>query len=445
MPVLPPRLVVASPRSGAGKSTITAGLLAAFRRRGLRVRAAKVGPDFIDPTYHALAAGHPSRNLDPWISGLDAMGPLAGRAAHGGELLLIEGVMGLFDGAADGSPTSTADVAVALDAPVVLIIDCTAMSGSIAAVVHGFRTYDARVRVGGVILNRVASPTHQKMLVDAVEARGVPILGALPRNDDLRLRERHLGLVPVVESRDEIAASLEFITDTVERNCDLAVIEQLARTAPPTPVDDPVGPRVSGRARIALAAGPAFSFTYPDNIEALEGAGATIVAFDPCVDSRLPDGCDGLVVGGGFPEVYAEQLAANRPLLDDVRHAVRNGLVVWAECAGLLWLAERLDDHEMTGLLPTAAHMTSRLTLGYRDAVTRVPSPLGPIGTRIRGHEFHYSATTPRGDALDTTGAAGRDRSGFATPHMFASYVHAHLGAAPALAEAFVRSATTER
>ena len=443
MTVLGPRLVIAAPRSGSGKTTVTTGLLAAFRRRGLRVRSAKVGPDFIDPGYHALATGHPSRNLDPWISGLSAIGPLAGRAAEGGELLIVEGVMGLFDGAADGSPTSTAEVAVALDAPVILVVDCSAMSGSVAALVHGFCTYDRRVRIGGVILNQVASPSHHDMLTAALAPLGVPIVGALPRSDSFKWRDRHLGLVPVIENRSQIAAALERLTAAIDEHCDLEAIAQLARGAPLIQVDVPKRARAVASARIALASGPAFTFTYPDNVEALVDAGATIVPFDPCIDRRLPEQCDGLVMGGGFPEVYAERLAANRDLIGDVRRSVNDGLVVWAECGGLLWLSERLDNDTMAGLLPVFGQMTQRLTLGYRSAVTRCASPLGPAGTGIRGHEFHYSTTTPAGDALEMSGGTGSGRSGFATPRIFASYLHAHLGASPELAEHFVMAAST--
>ena len=405
------------------------------------MRSAKVGPDFIDPSYHALATGCPSRNLDPWISGLENMGALAARAAHGGELLLVEGVMGLFDGAADGSPTSTAELAVAIEAPVVLVVDCSAMSGSVAALVHGFCSFDSRVRIGGVILNQVASSLHQDMLTTALTPLGVPIMGALPRSDTFRWRDRHLGLIPVVENRTEVAAALEALAAAIEQHCDLDAILRLARDVTPKPVADPKRARRVGSVRIALASGPAFSFMYPDNVEALEDAGATIVPFDPCVDRCLPDRCDGLFVGGGFPEVYADSLATNQPLIDDVRRAVRDGLSVWAECGGLLWLAERLDNHPMAALLPVVAQMTDRVTLGYRDAVTRRASPLGSAGTRIRGHEFHYSTTTPPGDALEMHGGAGVQHSGFASSHVFASYLHAHLGAAPELAEQFVRCA----
>ena len=441
--ILGPRLVIAAPRSGAGKTTVATGLLAAFRKRGVRVRSAKVGPDFIDPGYHSLATGHPSRNLDPWMSGLDSIGALAGRASAGGELLVVEGVMGLFDGAVDATPASTADVATTLDAPVVLVVDCSAMSGSVAALVHGFCTFDRRVRVGGVILNQVASATHHDMLTAALLPLGVPVLGALPRRDTFRWRDRHLGLVPVIENRKEIAGALDNVAVAIEQHCDLDAIALLARTAPPKHVDDLPHARLVGSARIALAAGPAFSFTYPDNIEALEAAGATMLPFDPCGDHCLPDRCEGLVIGGGFPEVYAESLAANRALIDDVRRAARDGLVIWAECGGLLWLAERLDQHPMVGLLPVTAAMTPRLTLGYRRAVTRSVSPLGPAGQAIRGHEFHYSTTAPQGDALDVVGASGTDRSGFATAQIFASYLHTHLGASPELAEQFITSALT--
>ena len=442
---LGPRLVIAAPRSGAGKTTVATGLLAAFRRRGVRVRSAKVGPDFIDTGYHSLATGHPSRNLDPWISGLESIDALAGRASAGGELFIVAGVMGLFDGAADETPSSTADVAAALDAPVVLVVDCSAMSGSVAALVHGFCTFDRRIRIGGLILNQVASPTHHEMLTTALLPLGVPVLGVLPRSDTFRWRDRHLGLVPVIENREEIAAALDKVAAAIEAHCDLDAIAVLARSAPSKTVGDPKAAQLVGAARIALASGPAFSFTYPDNIEALEAAGATIIPFDPCVDRSLPDRCGGLLVGGGFPEIYAEALADNRPLIDDVRRATHDDLVIWAECGGLLWLSERLDNHSMVGLLPVTAEMTTRLTLGYRQAVTRSVSPLGPAGHTIRGHEFHYSKTTPHGDALDILRTTGSTRSGFATPRIFASYLHTHLGASPELAEQFVACASRRR
>lgn len=442
---LGPRVVVGGTHSGVGKTTVATGLMAAFRARGRRVGSAKVGPDYIDPGYHALATGRPARNLDAWMSGPDNLPSLAGRASAGADLMIVEGVMGLFDGASDGTLSSTADVARLLDAPVVLVVDASAMSASVAAVVHGYASLDPQVTVAGVILNRVGSPGHEVMLREAIEPLAIPVLGALHRDDALTWRDRHLGLVPVVERPREVGLALERLAAVMERSVDLAAVEAIASGASPVAVDDPPLPaRVDGpRVRIAIAGGPAFSFGYPDNLEALDAAGAELVPFDPCADERLPDACAGLVAGGGFPEVYGEALAANRPLLDEVRSVIAAGIAVWAECGGLLWLARQLDGHPMAGVVAADAVMTDRLTLGYRSGSTRAPSSLGPAGLPLRGHEFHYSTVEPGGDALDLEGRFGAGRAGFATPRLLASYLHLHLGATPELATAFVRTAAT--
>lgn len=446
---LGPRVVVAGTHSGVGKTTVATGLMAAFAARGLAVGAAKVGPDYVDPGYHALAAGRPSRNLDAWMCGEASIAPLAARASHGCDLLVVEGVMGLFDGAAPagGAPghgpamyASTAHVARLLDAPVVLVVDAGAMSGSVAAVVHGYMTLDDRLRVAGVVLNRVGSDSHEALLRNALLPLGLPVLGVLRRDPGLTWRDRHLGLVPVVEHPTEVRRSLARLAAAVAAACDLDAIEALARSSP-TMTTGPLAaprPRPGPAVPVAVAGGPAFSFTYPDNVEILQAAGARVVPFDPLTDEALPAGVRGLVAGGGFPEVFAERLAANRPLLADVRHRCRSGLVTWAECGGLLWLCQSLDGTAMAGVLPCTARMTDRLALGYRTAVLRSASPLGPAGTTWRGHEFHYSGVDPAGDGLDITGRTGDARAGFASPTMLASYLHVHLAGQPGLAEAFV-------
>lgn len=440
MPTLAPRVVVAGTHSGVGKTTIATGLMAALRARGLRVGAAKVGPDFIDPGYHALATGRPSRNLDPWMCGPDAMPPLAARAGEGCDILVVEGVMGLFDGAADATLSSTADVAVGLDAPVVLVVDAASASTSVAAVVHGFATFDPRVRLDGVVLNRVASDGHEAMLRSAISPLGIPVVGVLHRDPEVAWRDRHLGLVPVIERPAEVAASLRGLAGLIEAHCDLDAILAVARRAPATTASPaPAAARV-GDARVAVAAGPAFSFCYPDNLEMLRAAGAELVEFDPCTDDRLPDGCTGLIAGGGFPEVYVDALSENAPLLAEVRRRVDDGLVVWAECGGLVWLGQGLDGRGLAGVVDTRAVMRDRVTLGYRQATTRVDSPLGPAGTSLRGHEFHYSTVEPPGDALDLTGRHGPSRAGFANERLLASYLHLHLGARPDIAEHVVRA-----
>lgn len=438
---LGPRVIIAGTGSGVGKTTIASGLMAAFARRGTKVAAAKVGPDFIDPGYHALATGRAGRNLDPWMSGPDAIGPLAARATRDADLLLVEGVMGMFDGAADGAPSSTAEVAVLLDAPVVLVVDASGLSHSVAAVVHGFATLDPRVRVAGVICNRVGSDRHEEMLRAALATSGVPLLGALRRDDAFAWRDRHLGLVPVVERPDAVRAALDELAGAIDRSCDLEAIARVAATARTREVGPPLQPEPVADVRVAIAGGRAFSFMYEDNLEALAAAGAELVPFDPCDDPAVPDGCRALIAGGGFPEVYASALADNGSLLRDVRRRVRDGMVVWAECGGLLWLSQRLDDRAMAGVVPTTAVMGERVTLGYRHARTTAPSPLGPRGVGLRGHEFHYSTVSPRGDALEAVAPGTIRPPAFATPRLLASYLHVHLGAAPELAAAFVRCA----
>jgi len=438
---LGPRLVIAGTHSGVGKTTVASGLMAAFARRGRQVASAKVGPDFIDPGYHALATGRPGRNLDAWMSGPAAIGPLAGRAARGADLLVVEGVMGLFDGARDGAPSSTADVAVLLDAPIVLVVDAAGLGQSIAATVHGFATLDRRVDVAGVICNRVSSPRHTEILRAGLASIGVPLLGVLGRDDAYAWRDRHLGLVPVVEHPDVVRSGLDRLARGVERDCDLDALARLAATAPARRVDDPALPTPGAPARVALAAGRAFSFVYQDNLEALTAAGAELVPFDPCEDRRLPEGCRAVVAGGGFPEVYAADLADNAALLVEVRDRIERGLVVWAECGGLLWLAQNLDERRMAGVLPTHGRMTQRLTLGYRHARTAAASPLGPAGLELRGHEFHYSTVSPPDAALVNLDPAGPPISSWARAGLLASYLHLHLGATPDLAVAFVRAA----
>jgi len=440
---LGPRIVVAGVASGVGKTTIATGLMAALRAQGMRVGNAKVGPDFIDPGYHALATGRPPRNLDSWICGEAAIPGLAGRAASGTDILVVEGVMGLFDGAADGEPeASTASIARLLDAPVLLVVDASAMSGSVAALVHGYATFDPSVRIAGVILNRVGSPGHESLLRHALEPLGVPVLGALHRDDAFTWRDRHLGLVPVVEASAETSRSIDRLADAIKTSLDLRAIVQVARSAPTRPVEGVPVPRRVGHARVAIASGPAFGFVYQDNLEALAAAGAELLPFDPRHDPHLPDGSTGLYVGGGFPEVFVAGLSDNQALQRDLRAKAEGEFVIWAECGGLLWLSRSLDGHPLTGLIPADGSMTPRLTLGYRTAELSVDCPLGAAGDQLRGHEFHYSALSPTGAALALRSPAGEATAGFASPRLFASYLHLHLGSDPARAERFVAAAS---
>jgi cobyrinic acid a,c-diamide synthase len=445
IPQLGPRIVIAGTHSGVGKTTVATGIMAALTTRGLRVSSAKVGPDFIDPSYHALATGRPPRTLDVFLSGESLVPTLAADASQGVDVLIVEGVMGLFDGSSvPGIDGSTASVSRLLEAPVILVVDASAMSGSVAAVVHGFATLDPRVRLGGVILNRVGSASHEELLREALEPLQLPVLGAIHNDDALLWRERHLGLVPVAEEPEKIKTSIGHLAERIAHALDLNAIMTLARSAPNRSLAPVPQAAEVGRCRIAVCGGPAFSFVYPENLELLRQAGAEIVLFDPVQESRLPDGCDALYAGGGFPEVYAAALASNVPLLDDVRHRLATGLVTWAECGGYLWLCESLDGVSMTGVLPGVhAEMTDRLTLGYRSATTRSETFFGPAGTHLRGHEFHHSNVSPAGDALDMSGRFGSARAGYASSRLFASYLHQHLSASPELAERFVLAAAS--
>jgi cobyrinic acid a,c-diamide synthase len=419
--------------------------MAALRQAGEDPAGAKIGPDFIDPGYHSVACQRPPRNLDAWICGPEAIAPLAARAGAGSGLLVIEGVMGLFDGAGDGSVSSTADVAQLLDAPVVLVIDASAMSNSVAAVVHGYATLEPGLSLAGVVLNRVGSEGHEILLREALEPIGIPVLGALPRDDALGWRDRHLGLIPVAEQRAQVTASLDRLARVITAHVDLQAVAAVARSAPhravgPVPLPAP-GPPI----RVGVAAGKAFTFTYQDTLDSLQAAGADIVTFDPLSDDAVPGGLDGVIIGGGFPEVYGSELAANAQFLSDLSRAANSGLPIWAECGGLLLLSSRLDGARMAGVIPATSAMTDRLTLGYREAVTSVATPVGPVGRVIRGHEFHYSQIEPAGEALVMSSRWGRKNEGWATPSLLATYLHHHPGGDPEPVAAFASACALRR
>ncbi|MGH2364434.1 MAG: cobyrinate a,c-diamide synthase, partial [Chloroflexota bacterium] len=394
-------------------------------------------------SYHRLATGRASRSLDAFLAGEALLPALAGAAASDCELLIVEGVMGLFDGSSQpGVDGSTAAVARLLEAPVVLVIDASAMSGSVAAIAHGFATLDPALRLGGVILNRVGSEGHGALLSEALAPLGIPVLGVLYSDDRLVWRERHLGLVPVAEHPDAVRASIGLLAERVATALDLPAILALARSAPVRTVAEPPRAQPAGRARVAVCAGAAFNFTYPENLELFGQAGAELAYFDPLEAPALPNGCTALYAGGGFPEVFAAALSANRPLLAELCRRAAEGLVMWAECGGFMWLAESLEGHAMAGVLPgVRIEMRQQLTLGYRDATTRAASFLGPRGSVLRGHEFHRSVAEPAGDGLELSSRFGSGRGGFVGPTLFASYLHQHLAATPELAERFVAAA----
>ncbi|MFE3886884.1 cobyrinate a,c-diamide synthase [Streptomyces lydicus] len=448
-----PRLVIAAPSSGAGKTTVATGLMAAFAEAGLVVSPHKVGPDYIDPGYHSLATGRPGRNLDAYLCGPGRIAPLFLHGAAGADLALVEGVMGLFDGASGmGELSSTAQVAKLLRAPVVLVVDASSQSRSVAALVHGFASWDPEVRLAGVILNKVGSDRHEELLREAMESSGVPVLGALRRDGRAGTPSRHLGLVPVAERRSEAVESVAELAARVREGCDLQALLALARTVPELP-DTPWDPAAELSAAegvtaarkplIAVAGGPAFTFSYAEHAELLAAAGAEVAAFDPLRDEQLPPGTQGLVIGGGFPEMYAPDLSANAPLRAAVAALAASGAPVSAECAGLLYLSRSLDGKPMCGVLPAESRMTERLTLGYREAVALHDNALAAAGTRVRGHEFHRTVLEPGAGADPAWGLTHPERrvEGFVSGGVHASYLHVHWAAEPSLAGRLVASA----
>ncbi|MFD3591256.1 cobyrinate a,c-diamide synthase [Nocardia sp. NPDC058640] len=468
-----PAVVIAAPASGSGKTTLATGLIGALRRAGHRVAPFKVGPDYIDPGYHGLAAGRPGRNLDPVLVGEDRVVPLYRHGAQGCDIAIVEGVMGLFDGRIDENRTdaiaegSTAQVAGLLGAPVVLVVDARGHSQSLAALLHGFATYDSSVRLGGVILNRVGSERHEQVLRAACDRVGLPVLGALPRMAELEVPSRHLGLIPAVEHGAAATAAVDAMTELVAAHVDLRAIVDLAGGSVQGAAWDPVAElaasaehRASGTESvrtqaefeggtsgqgplIAMAGGPAFTFGYAEHRELLVAAGARVVVFDPLSD-ELPDGTAGLVLPGGFPEEHAGQLSANERLRVAVADGAARGLPIHAECAGLLYLTRSLDGHQMAGVVDADAEFGPRLTLGYRDAVALHDSVLWRAGARVRGHEFHRTRLVRAGAETAAWGwrAMGSMTEGAVVRQVHASYLHTHPAGNPDAIDRFVAAAT---
>jgi cobyrinic acid a,c-diamide synthase len=485
-----PRLMIAAPATGQGKTTISAGLMAALSARGLAVSGHKAGPDYIDPGYHALATGRPGRNLDPHLVGEERIAPLLLHGARGAGVAVIEGVMGLHDGRIGaGGFASSAHVATLTRTPVVLVIDISRASRSAAAIALGMAAFDPAVQVAGVILNQAGSARNA---AEVERSMRLPVLGVVPRDEALSAPSRHLGLVPAAE-RDESRDAIARLGEQVARHVDIGAVLDLARSAPPLaaapwdPVQEaglpgcgasgdspsgegpsgegPSGDSQSGDSRsgdsrsgegpaggmparaqpadvlrpvVAVAGGRAFTFRYAETDELLAAAGCAVVPFDPLTDSALPAGTRGIYLGGGFPEVYADELAANRALLRDVRAAAAGGVPVIAECAGLLYLAQSVDGMPMAGVLPASAAMTGQLTLRYPEAIAVRDSIVTRAGERVTGHEFHRTQAAPPGDAAwEIDGVA----SGFATPTLHASYLHVHWAGHPQLAQRFARAA----
>ncbi|WP_354527541.1 cobyrinate a,c-diamide synthase [Nakamurella sp. UYEF19] len=464
-----PRIVIGAPASGHGKTTIAIGLMAALRNAGLVVSGHKVGPDYIDPGYHSLATGRPGRNLDPHLVGEHRLVPLllhGAAAPDQADIAVIEGVMGLFDGAIGREGfASTAHVAGLVKAPVVLVVDISSASRTNAAVVHGLATFEPGVRIAGVILNKGGSARHSREVTSALEATGIPVLGVLDRDVGVTAPSRHLGLVPAPE-RDDARAALGRLAEQVAGAIDLDEVVRIARGAvdlPSTPWDptaemaalglpavaatsEASSTAAANRPVVAVAGGRAFTFRYAEIDELLRAAGLDPVVFDPIADEALPPGTQGLYLGGGFPEVHAAGLSANAAMREALRAAINAGVPTVAECAGLLYLCESVDGSAMVGALPAHARMTPRLTLSYRSAISPADSLLAPAGFRSTGHEFHRSTVEPvAGTApawlLDGVPAGfSEDPAGTGSPTLHASYLHSHWAGYPELAARFARA-----
>lgn len=460
-----PRLVVGAASSSTGKTTVAIGLMAALRARGADVAGFKVGPDYIDPGYHALACGRPGRNLDPYLCGVDRVVPLFEHGALSparADVAVVEGVMGLFDGRLgpwpDGSEDpagfgSTAHVARLLGAPVLLVVDCSHASRTTAAVCAGMAAFDERLRIGGVILNRVMSPRVAAEVEAGCARFGLPVLGRIPTADQVRVGSRHLGLVTADEQGAAAREVVDRAGELIAAHVDLDSVLELAGTAPALTRApwDPAAElaRVGAGAVIAIAAGQAFTFRYTETAELLEAAGCTVAPFDPLHDERLPEGTAGIYLGGGFPEVHAAALAGNVALRARMSAAIGRGMPVVAECAGLLYLCRELDGLAMTGALELDAAMTPRLTMGYHEATALADSFLVRAGETVRAHEFHRTCTEPVPGSRpgQPAWAVGERREGvLAAPaggraSVHASYQHLHWAGCPQLAERFAAAA----
>ena len=446
-----PRLVIAAPGSGHGKTTIATGLMGALTATGLKVAGFKVGPDYIDPGYHTLATGRLGRNLDPFLCGEEQMSPLLLHGAHTPEfadIAIIEGVMGLFDGQIGSRGfASTAYVASLLQAPVIMVVDISHTSRTAAAILHGLNTFDPAVRLSGVIINKSGSERHAQEVAESIQAIGLEVLGILPRNAGIEIPSRHLGLVPAAE-REEAADAVRQLSRRISDHVSLSSIISVAQSAPrleaePWSAINEVQPPSEERPVVAIAAGRAFTFRYAETDELLRAAGCEPVVFDPSSDEQLPAGTAGLYLGGGFPEMYAVELAANEALRSEIRAAIDAGTPTVAECAGLLYLCRSVDGLAMIGALGADAIMTDRLTLRYRNMTADHDQLLAQTGATVTGHEFHRTTVEPHHGAPAAWSVDG-EPAGFSTDpartgrkSVHASYLHVHWAGYPDLAQRF--------
>lgn len=446
-----PRVVVAAPTSGQGKTTVAAAVMRLLHERGLDVAPFKAGPDYIDPTHHTAAAGRASRNLDGWLLPHDTLRALFHRATTGrnrADVAVIEGMMGLFDGHGGATDAgSTAEVARLLGAPVVAVLDASAVARTAAALVHGLHTFDPALPLAGVVLNRVAGDAHFRMLREAIEPVGVPVLGWLPDDPALAVPERHLGLVLAGER----TVDAERLAAAAAATLDLDRLLEVARSAPPLALpDDALATGPGGaRAVLAVARDEAFAFHYEDNLDLLRGFGAEVRYFSPLHDEGLPPDTGAVYLGGGYPELHAERLFVNLPVRRAIREFAEAGGPVYAECGGLMYLSRALVDsgntrHRMVGVVAAESRLRDRVTLGYREVEALIDSPIARAGQTLRGHEFHFSVLDRPLAPAAYRRAGGEETEGVVTGprgNVLASYIHVHFATDPRLAERFVDAA----
>ncbi|TBL78281.1 cobyrinate a,c-diamide synthase [Paenibacillus thalictri] len=449
-----PRLVVAGTGSGAGKTTVTLGIMAALRRRGLQVQGFKCGPDYIDPTYHTAVTGRVSRNLDTWMTAHDTMRDIFLRGSRAADISVIEGVMGLYDGKDPLSNTgSTAEIAALLQSPVLLVVNAQSMARSAAAVVLGFQKLDPNLNIAGVIVNKCGSAGHYKIVKAAIEQEcGLPVLGWLGRDETLQVPERHLGLVPAVE-RGELQPLFARLAEVVEQGVDMEAVLALAQSAEPLKqpeirLFEEMRQALSFTPTIAVARDAAFNFYYPENLELLELLGAKLYEYSPLRGETVPEEADGVYIGGGFPEEFAAELASHKKQNDDLKRRVQSGLPLFAECGGYMYLTRSITDragqvHPMVGLIPAEVRMQIKLAaLGYREVKAARNNLLLAEGESIRGHEFHYSTLAPAVDdypyAYETKGLRGAGWDGYCAGSVTAGYTHMHFASNQGAAKRFV-------
>jgi cobyrinic acid a,c-diamide synthase len=455
MPVPLPRIVIAGVQSGVGKTVLTLSIVARLTRRGLKVQTFKVGPDFLDPTHLAIASGRPCYNLDGWMCGRDHVERLFARVTRDADLAVIEGVMGLFDGAEpSGLEGSSAEIAAWLAAPVLLVVNTHGMVGSLAALVAGYAGFEEAVSVDGVIANFCGSERHQALLAESLKSAGLPpLVGAIPRGGLPELRSRHLGLVSADPSENLTPAILDALAEAAERFLSLDEILRLARQAPSLALPLPEWDSAPERIRLGVAYDQAFHFYYQDLFDELRRWGCVIVPFSPLRDACLPGGIDGLYLGGGYPEEFAEALSANESMLESIRRFARSGRPLYAECGGLIYLSRAVTTREgrrypLLGLLPAETRMLDRRKfLGYAEITLKEDSLWGKAGDRLRGHEFHYSEllSDPAGQGgwfpvyrFQGHRHGAQREEGFQQGGLLASYVHLHLASRPQALGRFV-------